>query len=264
MIRKLVFGALALALAATFVAVHPWELEGAVAGARAAAFPPPATYQRVVYVYDGDTVQLADGRRVRLLNINAPEIKTHSKRGEPSGEPAKRALERLTRGKRVRLEYDAQTQDHYGRTLAYLFTEDGLHVNLTLVKQGFAVANLHPPNLKYAEAILAAEREAEAAKRGVWGMAAYAPKPIEVLRRTKVYGWQRVQGRVRRIKPLRKFIRLEFDRDLYVTIPKANLKWFPPLSTYLEAKLEVRAWPKRRGQSVSMLVRHPSALVVLR
>ncbi len=262
MIRKLVFSVLALALAAAFVAVQPWGR--AVPAARAVAFHSPATYQQVVYVYDGDTVRLADGRQVRLLNINAPEIETHSKRGEPGGEQAKRALEKLTRGKRVRLEYDAQTQDHYGRTLAYLFTEDGLHVNLTLVKEGLAIANFHPPNLKYADAILAAEREAETAKRGVWGMAAYAPKPIEVLRRTKVYGWQRVQGRVMRIKPLRKFIRLEFDRDLYVIIPKANLEWFPALSTYLGAKLEVRAWPTRRGQSVSMLVRHPSALVVLR
>ncbi len=228
------------------------------------ALRPGFTYHRVGYVYDGDTVRLADGRWVRLLNINTPEIGTERKRGEPGGEQARRELKALTGNRRVRLEYDLERHDKYGRTLAYLFTEDGIHINLTLIKRGWAIANLHPPNLKYTDAILAAQLEAERAKRGIWGMDAYAPKPIEILRRKKLYGWQRLVGKVNQIESKRKFIRLEFAQDLYALIPKSNLKWFPDLHAYLKARVEVRGWPLRRGREHSILVRHPSALLVLR
>lgn len=221
-------------------------------------------YQGVEYVYDGDTVKLAGGQRVRLANINAPEIETRRKRGEPGGNEAKQALQALVQGQKVRLEYDAQRQDKYGRTLAHLFTEDGLHVNLALVKQGWAVANLHPPNLKYAETILTAQNEAEQAKRGIWGMAAYAPRAIETLRYKKSYGWQRLVGKVVHIHAKSKFVQLEFAQDLYVTIPRSNLKWFSSPYAYLGARVEVRGWPARRGKKVTVLVRHPSALQVLR
>lgn len=267
--RKAVLLGLGLWLATALAAAYRWDQGGwpyfsdrSTASAKIVAFRQDS-YQRIEYVYDGDTVRLADGRRVRLLNINTPEIETERKRGEPGGEQARRELQALTRGRRVRLEYDAQSQDKYGRTLAYLFTEDGVHINLTLVERGLAVANLHPPNLKYADAILAAQLEAERAKRGIWGMDAYAPKSIEILSRKKLYGWQRLVGKVTRIETKRKFIRLEFTPKLYVAIPKSDLKWFPSPYAYLGAKVEVRGWPARRGQKTSILVRHPSALLVL-
>lgn len=220
-------------------------------------------YQQVEYVYDGDTV-LVDGQQVRLLNINAPEIKSKHKRGEPGGEDAKRELQTLVRGRRVRLEYDLEKQDKYGRTLAYLLTEDGVHVNVAMVKRGWAIANLHPPNLKYAEAILAAQDEAEQAKRGIWGMDAYAPKPIEILRRKKLEGWQRLVGKVNQIEYRRKFIKLAFAQDLYALIPISNLKWFLNPNVYLGTQVEVRGWPAKRGHRYSILIRHPSALRILR
>ncbi len=259
MLRKL-FASLAI-LAATAV-VSGWVL-AKISEAQVAALWPVAEDFRVEYVYDGDTVKLADGLRVRLLNLNAPEVETRARRGEPGGEQAKEALKALVQNQRVRLEFDVERQDKYGRTLAYLFTADGIHVNVELVRRGLAWANLHPPNLKYAEAILAAQREAERLKRGIWGMDAYAPQPIEVLRHKKLYGWHRFVGKMKRIKTLRKFVRLEFDYGVYVTIPKTNLKWFKALETYLGQKLEVRGWPAWRGRAVSILVRHPSALVVL-
>ncbi|GAB6068199.1 thermonuclease family protein [Methylothermus subterraneus] len=256
MIRKI---SAILALVAALAAVYGWE------GARlnSVALRPSTTYQQVVYVYDGDTVKLADGRRVRLLNINAPEVKTRAKDGEPGGEQAKRALQRQVLGRQVRLEFDVEAQDKYGRTLAYLFTADGSHINQALVREGLAVTNIHPPNLKYAEAILAAQREAEIAKRGIWGMRSFAPKPVETLRRAKRHGWQRVQGKVAQIRTLRSFIELEFAPDLVVLIPKANLKWFPSPYAYLGKQVEVRGWPARRRGKVSILVRHPSALQAL-
>ncbi len=270
MLRILLLGVL-LGITAAQAAVFQWrDREGQshysdrpVPGAKIVQLRTEPDYYPVQHVYDGDTVLLKDGRRIRLLNINAPEIETERKRGEPGGEEAKALLKALTAGRPVRLEYDVERHDKYGRTLAYLFRRDGLHLNLELVKAGWAIANLHPPNLKYARPILAAQEEAESARRGIWGMPYYAPKPIETLLRKKLHGWQRLVGVPRKLKAGRKYLRLQFLANVEVAIPRRNLSYFPDLQRYLGKRVEVRGWPSRRGRRYSILVRHPSALIVL-
>lgn len=116
---------------------------------------------RVSLVIDGDTVQLADGRKVRYLGINTPE------RGQPFYEEAKALNAELVAGQVVTLEFDLDTIDQYGRTLAHVFV-DGTHVNLELVRQGYANVYTVPPNLKYSEDLLAAQRIARERQRGLW------------------------------------------------------------------------------------------------
>lgn len=232
-------------------------------GAKKIQLPPEVVYTKVEYVYDGDTVKLQDGRKVRLININAPEIETPRKRGEPGGEEARKRLLDWVQGQKVRLEFDQERQDKYGRTLAYLFNQQPMHLNRELVREGLAIANIHPPNFKYLDSLLEAQAKAENEKRGIWGMAYYAAKPIEILRRKRLYGWHRLVGVPLTIKQGRKYLRLMFAADLVVTIPRANLEWFPDLHSYLGHRVEVRGWPSRRGRVYSILVRHPSALVLL-
>lgn len=71
---------------------------------------------RVISVPDGDSLQLADGRRVRLLGIDAPE------RGRCMGDEARTKLADLALGKRVRLKN--VVTDDYGRMLANVIVED--------------------------------------------------------------------------------------------------------------------------------------------
>ncbi|HEB77597.1 MAG TPA: DUF4124 domain-containing protein [Methylothermaceae bacterium] len=270
MLRVLLLGIL-LGLTAAQAAVFQWrDAQGQyhygdrpVPGAETVELRTEPSYYLVKKVYDGDTVLLEDGRRIRLLNINTPEIETERKRGEPGGEEAKAMLTSLVRDQSVRLEYDVERHDKYGRTLAHLFRRDGLHLNLQLVKAGWAVANIHPPNLKYADEILAAQAEAQSAGKGIWGMDYYAPKPIETLLKKRLHGWQRLVGMPRRLKQGRKYMRLQFLANIQVLIPRRNLQWFPKLQQYLGKRVEVRGWPSRRGRSYSILVRHPSALIVL-
>lgn len=270
MLRVLLFGIL-LGMTAAQAAVFQWRdgqgqyhfSDRPVPGAERVELRAEPSYYRVKYVYDGDTVLLEDGRRVRLLNINTPEIETERKSGEPGGEEARALLQSLIANHPVRLEYDEERHDKYGRTLAYLFRRDGLHLNLQLVKAGWAIANIHPPNLKYAQPILAAQAQAQSARKGIWGMPYYAPKPIETLLRRKLRGWQRLVGIPRKLKAGRKYMRLQFLANIQVLIPRRNLLWFPKLQQYLEKRVEVRGWPKRRGRRYSILVRHPSALIVL-
>ncbi|MBI3391975.1 MAG: thermonuclease family protein [Nitrospirae bacterium] len=112
-------------------------------------------------IYDGDTVLLSDGRKVRYLGINAPEW------GQPYSAKSRALNEQLVKGSRVRLELDRRERDRYGRTLAYVW-KDGTMVNERLVREGLAHVWVIPPNFKHYDRLLAAQRDARAAGRGIW------------------------------------------------------------------------------------------------
>jgi len=123
---------------------------------------------RVIQVLDGDTVILEEGRKVRLLGIDAPELEKEGQPAQFLAHKAKEVLTQLAQGKKVRLEYDELRYDRYGRTLAHLFLPDGTHLNQELVRQGLARVYVIPPNRRYQEELLAAQREAILAPRGIW------------------------------------------------------------------------------------------------
>ncbi len=139
--------------------------------------PPGLLAGTVVRVVDGDTVyvRLRSGslRRVRLIGIDAPEL--YGRTGPPSAEV--RILARLARdftrrhllGREVGLELDIQTRDAYGRLLAYLWTPDGVLFNMLILREGHARVLTIPPNVKYADLLLACQREAREQRRGFWG-----------------------------------------------------------------------------------------------
>jgi len=120
--------------------------------------PNPTEY-KVVRVIDGDTIELEDGTKVRLLEIDAPE------KGERCYEEAKTRLEELVLNKKVRLEKDKEDKDRYGRLLRYVFIDCSL-INLVLVKEGLAYSYIIEPNVKYMDKILDAEKFAKEFKIG--------------------------------------------------------------------------------------------------
>ncbi len=127
-----------------------------------------AEWVTVRRVNDGDTVELTDGRSVRYIGINTPEINHELNTAEPFGFAARRRNVELVNAKRVRLEYDQERFDHYHRTLAYLFLADGSMVNAALVRSGHAFVLYRKPNVKYERQLLDAQRDAMQAKRGIW------------------------------------------------------------------------------------------------
>ncbi len=107
-----------------------------------------ATVQ-VVRVIDGDTIQVCcvfgDRVKVRYIGVDTPET-NHPMRGvEPYGKEASEANRKLVDGKTVRLEFDVQQLDKYGRTLAYVYLKDGTFVNTWLVENGYAMVMTVPP-----------------------------------------------------------------------------------------------------------------------
>jgi micrococcal nuclease len=125
-------------------------------------------WYRVKAVIDGDTLLLTDGRFVRYIGINTPEIAHKDKPGEPFGEAATRYNAELVGTGRVQLEYDRQKNDHYGRLLAYVYTEKGVLVNRALIAAGMAYCLYKTPNLRYTGELLDSQIKAMNAARGFW------------------------------------------------------------------------------------------------
>jgi len=132
--------------------------------------PPQAVFVR--RVIDGDTIQLLDGRLVRYIGIDTPEMRRRMghrwiEDPQPMAREATEANRRLVQGHRLRLEYDAQTYDRYGRLLAYVYV-DGVMVNERLLADGYARVLRIPPDVRYEARFRQAAAEAKQAKRGLW------------------------------------------------------------------------------------------------
>jgi micrococcal nuclease len=135
----------------------------------------------VTRIIDGDTLEVSGGEKVRLIGIDTPETKHPSRPVECFGAQAtEHATALMGPGTNVRLLYDVEPTDRYGRTLAYIYrASDGLFVNLEMVRDGFAATATYPPNVAHVEDFLAAEREARSNNRGLWGACGGADAPAE-------------------------------------------------------------------------------------
>ena len=130
---------------------------------------------------DGDTLKLSDGRRVRLIGIDTPEMhyskkllkdakksRMDTKAVQALGSKAYEFTKSLVEGKKVKLEYDVERYDKYGRTLAYIYLEDGKFVNAEIMKEGYAQIMTIPPNVKYAGYFSELQRSARENNKGLW------------------------------------------------------------------------------------------------
>lgn len=147
---------------------------------------PPET-RLVIRVIDGDTIELQGGTRVRYIGIDTPESVDPRKPVECFGVEAKKKNEELVLGKRVRLEKDVSETDRYGRLVRYAYA-DGIFVNLELVKAGFAHSYTYPPDVKYQDQFVAAQKEAREAGRGLWTACASPSLPSAVPTETSLSG----------------------------------------------------------------------------
>lgn len=214
-------------------------------------------------VYDGDTLVLENGERVRLLNINAPEISSRHRDGEQGGEAAKEWLQQQIGDQPVYLRFDKERRDKYDRLLAHIFLEDERHLNAEMLRQGLAALTVHPPNLLYVDEMQAAQQQAIKQKIGIWDGEAYPPKTAQAgLGTSERRGWQRWQITPTQIKATRSQIWLMAGERLSIRIKKQQLALFAEPQSYLNKKLEVRGWLSRRGNDYFINVLHPSAIAM--
>ena len=135
---------------------------------------------RVSWVYDGDTLLVEPIGKVRLIGIDTPEYQDSSrdrfyaqrfhipveKLRRIAGQAKKFGIETV-KGKKVRLEVAAERYDKYGRTLAYVYLEDGKMLNRLLLQKGLATV-FRRYNFKEKQAFLKIEQQARTAGVGLW------------------------------------------------------------------------------------------------
>jgi len=158
-------------MARLFLVIALGGLLAVAATAAAARLPRGGTSARIEYVIDGDTVVLTNGRHVRLVQIDTPEV---YKVPECYGKQASSITERLLRpGTAVRLYREPKTDavDAYGRLLRYVVrTRDGLDVNIRLVQVGAAAPYFFDYRRgRYAGELIRLARHARARHLGLWG-----------------------------------------------------------------------------------------------
>ena len=145
--------------------------------------PKPTTNAIVVRVVDGDTVEAryrGSVLDVRLIGVDTPETVHPTEPVECYGPAASKFTERQLEGKRVRLTFDVEREDRFGRTLAYVWL-GGRLFNEQLVRDGYATVSTFPPNVRYVDRFLAAQRFARNHERGLWGdVCAPEPPPTPV------------------------------------------------------------------------------------
>lgn len=130
-------------------------------------------FHLVKRVIDGDTFVIIDQfgteEKVRLIGINAPESRNSGyKQKEFFGVESKRFLSSFLTGEKVRLVFDVQKRDKYGRLLAYVYLLNGSFLNELLVKEGYAQVATYPPNVKFVDTFRNAQNFARKNRKGLW------------------------------------------------------------------------------------------------
>lgn len=129
--------------------------------------PPSGPWRTVTRVVDGDTLLIDGHERVRLIGVNTPESVDPRRPVEFFGKEAAAFVRRTAEGRRVRLEPGDEVRDRYGRTLAFVYLEDGTFLNAEIIRQGYGHAYTRYP-FRYADEFRDLEREARANRRGLW------------------------------------------------------------------------------------------------
>lgn len=230
----------------------------------------------VAKVQDGDTLKLTDGRSVRVLGINAPEITVGQKRGQPLGrESLASARQFVARtGGEVRLGFDAEKRDHYGRWLAHVYDKSGRSLAAEQIRSGMAFQISVPPNRNQEACLSAIESNVRKTPAGVWRDSYWSSFPSTSLTLADT-GFRLVRGKVTRVD-VNSSVWIEFDGDLVAQIKKPDWQAFgrKDWSSLVGKTVEVRGWigtrknqgnphGKRRFKALVMGVRAPSSLKVI-
>lgn len=206
----------------------------------------PGDAGQVIVVYDGDTIKIRfdDGRvrKARLIGIDAPEIEDEREEVKFLAYMAKRfAFFHLYR-ERVKIEYDWERTDKYGRILVYVWTEEMGLFNEFILKEGYAlVYTKFPFNAEYKNRFIAAERKARELEKGLWKKEPFLTIAVkdaighvgELLSVRCVCTDVRARGN---------FVYLNSSGDFSAVIPRRQISLFPEIGEVKGRKITVKGF----------------------
>ncbi len=232
-------------LAGAFFVSAIW-LSGAQAFCPAPAGLTRVTVQRVV---DGDTLRLSDGRSVRMIGLNTPELGKQGRSDEPFALAARQRLQSLVddSGGRVGLRVGKQAKDHYGRTLAHIYSVSGANFEAQMLADGLGFQVAVAPNVDLATCQQAAESSARRAGLGLWRQS-----PVLKAEQIQRSGFAVISGRVSKVQRNRGGIWIELQGALVLRVAPNLVGQFDNarLQALKGQQIEARGWivdRSRRG-----------------
>jgi len=220
---------------------------------------------RVAYVHDGDTVRLQDGRRLRLIGVDTPELSRDGKPDQPYAVAARDALRGvLAKGAALDLRFDKNRQDVHGRLLAHAFFADGRSVSAWLLERGYATLLTVPPDDWNVSCYQAAERRARAQRLGIWGLPRYQPVAANRLQET-ARGYHLIKGRVVHVGDSARSLWLDLEGNVAARIDRQDLGYFASLALHeLKNKtVIVRGWVYPYHHELQLRLRYPTDLEIV-
>jgi endonuclease YncB( thermonuclease family) len=225
----------------------------------------------VAEVIDGDTIGLDDGSIVRLAGIEAPKPPPGRRDGRswPLADAARAVLRELARGKPVTLVFGGTREDRYGRRLAQVYLADGTWLEGELLKRGLARVHTLEDNRARAAEMLALERAARTARRGLWAERAYRVRRPEEAG-ADADSFQLVEGTVLSVAAARGQTYLNFGpdyrTDFTVVVPGRARRLFADAQIDLAAlagrRVLVRGWIMLRNGPMIELT-HPESIEIV-
>ncbi|UZE24219.1 thermonuclease family protein [Pseudomonas sp. B21-056] len=209
--------------------------------------PTDATEVAVQRVVDGDTLRLADGRSVRLIGLNTPELGRQGRSDEPFAIAARRRLEALVAANdgRVGLVPGRESKDRYGRTLAHAYDAAGRNLEAQMLSEGLGFQVAVAPNVGLAGCQQAAERQAREARPGLWKRS-----PVLKTGQIKASGFAVLSGRVNAVKRNRGGVWLQLEDSVVLRIAPNLLGRFDmaSLERLTGRQVEARGWVVDRSR----------------
>ncbi|MFK3790035.1 thermonuclease family protein [Pseudomonas piscis] len=209
--------------------------------------PVPATVvpASVLRVVDGDTLRLKDGRSVRMIGLNAPELARGGRKAEPLAIAARRRLEQLVAqsGGRVGLVLGRERHDRYGRTLAHVYGASGLNFESRLIAEGLAYRIALAPNVALVACQQAAEDHARRARLGLWRQS-----PVLKAEQIRAPGFALLSGRVSKVEHNRSGGWITLHGSVVLRIAPNIRDGFAPgrLKRLAGRRVEARGWVVER------------------
>ncbi|NUT73784.1 thermonuclease family protein [Pseudomonas sp. C1C7] len=209
--------------------------------------PSGLTSVEVQRVVDGDTLRLQDGRSVRMIGLNTPELGKKGRSDEPFAMAARKRLEALVAASdgRVGLLPGKESKDHYGRTLAHAYGADGANLEAQMLAEGLGFLVAVPPNVDLVACQQAAERSARQAGLGVWRQS-----PVLKADQIDRAGFAVLSGRVSKVQRNRGGIWLELQGSVVLRVAPNVLNRFDAnaLQKLEGRQIEARGWVLDRSR----------------
>jgi len=221
-------------------------------------FSEKVSYQ---YIYDGDTILLKDGRKIRLIGINTPEIARKGKASQPYAKKAKEQLRKiLSASEYLYLSYDEHKKDKYQRTLAYIYLADGTDVQAKMLSSGLAISIVIPPNEKNLVCYRLLEQKARNKYKGIWKQRLLKEISAKKLNKSS-RNYRFVRGRVTSVKERAKMITIQLDNNLSIKL-SGDAFLINKDKILLGIPLQVRGiiYPYRRKSG--MHINHPANIAL--